>query len=59
MNLLIYSILICMMVQVSKADDELCEIRDEVCTFQNGKENDLYICVTEDDNCKSKKNVIK
>ena len=59
MNLLIYSILICMMVKVFKADDEFCEIRDEVCTFQNGKENDLYICVTEDENCKSKKNVIK
>ena len=48
-----------MMVKVFKVDDEFCEIRDEVGTFQNGKENDLYICVTEDENCKSKKNVIK
>lgn len=60
MNFLINSILISMIFKVYKADDELCEIAgDGTCTFQNGKENDLYKCVKEGEICKSKKYVIK
>lgn len=44
-----------MIFKVFKADDELCEMVDGTCNFQNGKESDLYKCLKEGEICKSKK----